>query len=246
MYQPRDYRRLIKAKDLITFEVTRAETDLFIAADRELVSEAASAILKHRNQLEEYLRENPLFQTTLGPCEVGANAPQIVRDMALAAAKVNVGPMAAVAGTIAELVGMDLLEYSQEVIVENGGDIFIKSNKTRRLGVFAGKSPFSHRLALEIRPKQTPLGVCTSSGTVGHSMSLGRADATVVVSKSTALADAAATSICNLIKVKADIIKGIEYAKGVDGLQGVLIIKDDKLGVWGDLKLVGVTGLTKE
>jgi len=240
MYQPRDYRHLIKPKDLVTFEVTVKETDLFIAANKELVSEAAASILKYRNQLEEYIGDNPLFQSTLRPCEVNTDAPRIVHDMALAGAKAKVGPMAAVAGAIAELVGRELLEYSREVIVENGGDIFLKSKRPRRVGVFAGKSPFGHGLALEIRPDETPLGVCTSSGTIGHSRSFGRADATVVVSKSTALADAAATGVCNLIKVKGDIVEGIEYAKGIDGLQGVLIVKDDKLGVWGDLRLVGI------
>jgi ApbE superfamily uncharacterized protein (UPF0280 family) len=151
--------------------------------------------------------------------------------------KVGVGPFASVAGAMAEFVGRDLLKYSKEVIVENGGDIFLKTLRKRRIGIFAGKSRLSNRLALEILPDETPLGVCTSSGTVGHSLSFGKADAVVVVSESTPLADASATAIGNLIKEKKDIPKEIEKAKKIEGLKGVVIIKDGKLGIWGNITI---------
>ncbi len=154
-----------------------------------------------------------------------------------ASLKAGVGPFASVAGAMAEFVGREILKYSKEVIVENGGDIFLKTSRKRRIGIFAGKSKFSNRLALEILPDETPLGVCTSSGTIGHSLSFGKADAVVVVSKSCSLADASATAIGNLIKKKKDILRGIEKAKGIEDLKGVVIIKDDKLGVWGNIKL---------
>lgn len=145
--------------------------------------------------------------------------------------------MASVAGAIAEMVGNELLEFSPEVIVENGGDIFLKSNKDRTINVYAGKSALTGKIGLVIKTGQTPCGVCTSSGTVGHSLSYGEADAVVVVAPSAALADASATSIGNIIKEPGDIQKGIEYGMNIEGLKGILIIKDDGIGVWGEVEL---------
>ena len=145
--------------------------------------------------------------------------------------------MASVAGAIAEFVGNDLLDFSPEIIVENGGDIYLKSLKKRLIGIYAGESPLSGKVELEIDGQDTPLGVCTSSGTVGHSLSYGKADAVVVLSKSAALADAAATAIGNLIVQPEDIQSGIDFAKRVEGLKGLLIIKDDKVGFWGEIKI---------
>jgi ApbE superfamily uncharacterized protein (UPF0280 family) len=148
--------------------------------------------------------------------------------------------MAAVAGAIAEAVGKDLLAHTPEVIVENGGDIFMKILRPRLVGVFAGESPFTGKIALEINPEETPLGVCTSSGTVGHSLSLGAADAVIVLSRSTALADAAATAIGNRVGDADDIDVAIEQAQAIDGLAGVVVIKGDKMGMWGSVKLVSI------
>ena len=145
--------------------------------------------------------------------------------------------MASVAGAIAEFVGTDLASGSAEIIVENGGDIYLKSQKKRLIGIYAGKSSLSNKIGLEINASDTPLGICTSSGTVGHSLSYGKADAVTVVSKSTPLADAAATAIGNIIKQPSDIPKGIEMAKRTDGLKGVVIITGDILGLWGEIKL---------
>jgi hypothetical protein len=176
----------------------------------------------------------------LKPLAVEDNAPAIVKEMAEAAAKVGVGPMAAVAGAIAERVGKELLPMSAEVIVENGGDIFLKISKERRIGIFAGKSVLTQKVAFVVQPGETPLGVCTSSGTVGHSLSFGKADAVVVFSPSTSLADAAATAICNIVQTASDIPQAIEFAQGVKGLKGVAIIKGDKIGLWGQIKLASV------
>jgi hypothetical protein len=145
--------------------------------------------------------------------------------------------MASVAGAIAEFVGRDLTAFSEEVICENGGDIFIASSKERIVGVFAGKSPLSLKVALRIKPGDTPLGVCSSSGTVGHSLSFGKADAVCVISPSASLADAAATSIGNLIKGKGDIDKGLNYGNTIPGVKGILIIVGEAMGIWGGLEL---------
>jgi ApbE superfamily uncharacterized protein (UPF0280 family) len=238
MYQPRTYRRWIKEDGLVSFNVIVKETDLHIRAARNLEAEAIEAIIKYRKPLEEYIESHPLFLHSLEPCSIEEDAPDIVRDMARAAGMVNVGPMAAVAGAIAESVGRDLLVYSPEMIVENGGDIFMKVSRPSLIGIYAGESPFTGKIALEINPEETPLGVCTSSGTVGHSLSLGAADAVIVLSHSAALADAAATAIGNKVIAAGDIDVVIKQVKAVQGLAGVVIIKGDRIGMLGDVKIV--------
>lgn len=237
MYEPRIYRHWIKDQGLVPFNIVVKETDLYIRASTNLTRKASKLVLKHRNALERYIERHPAFLTTLEPFSVEKDAPNIVKAMAESAAKVGVGPMAAVAGAIAEFVGNELLAFSPEIIVENGGDIYLKSLKTRVIGIYAGKSPLSGKLGLEINKDDTPLGICTSSGMVGHSMSYGKADAVIVLARSATLADAAATAIGNLIEQPDDIPKGLEFAKNIDGLQGVLAIKDDKVGLWGEVKM---------
>jgi ApbE superfamily uncharacterized protein (UPF0280 family) len=240
MYQPRTYRHWIKDKDLVSFSVTVKETDLYIRARRNLETEALRAVVKCRTPLEEYIKSNPLFLCSLEPYPVQGDSPAIVRDMAQAARTVGVGPMAAVAGAVAEAVGKELLAHTPEVIVENGGDIFMKVSRTSLIGIYANDSPLTGKIALEIKPGETPLGICTSSGTVGHSLSFGTADAVIILSPSTALADAAATAIGNSVKTAEDITAAIEKAQIIDGLAGVVIIKDDNMGMWGKVKLVSL------
>jgi len=237
MYEPRTYRHWVKDKDLISFNVVVKETDLYIRASRNLERKALKLVLKYRDALERYIGRHPAFSTSFNPLPIGNDAPRIVKLMTESARKVGVGPMASVAGAIAEFVGTDLLAFSPEIIVENGGDIYLKSLKKRRIGIYAGKSPLSGKISLVISGGDTPLGVCTSSGTVGHSLSYGKADAVVVLSQSATLADAAATAIGNLIAQPGDIPKGIEFAQGVDGLKGLLIIIGDRMGLWGDVKI---------
>lgn len=238
MYQPRHYRNWVSHHDLVSFSVVVKETDLFIRARSDLSQIALKLVRECRAILEDYIREHPKFAFSLEPVAVEEDAPSLVREMGAAAEAAGVGPMAAVAGAIAEEVGRGLLDFSEEVIVENGGDIFIKSSSRRLVGIYAGESPLSGRIALEIEPDDTPLGVCTSSGTVGHSLSLGLADAVVVLSPSTALADAAATAIANLVSFPEDIDRALERAQGIKGLSGIAVVKDDKLGLWGKLKVV--------
>jgi len=149
-----------------------------------------------------------------------------------------VGPMASVAGAIAQYVGIDCLEYSENVIVENGGDIYMNIlNNSVIIGVYAGKSPLSYKVRLKIRAENTPLGICTSSGRVGHSLSFGNADAVCVVSKSAILSDAAATYLCNLVQNDDDIERVLDIGVTIDGVIGLVIINEDKLGVRGEIEL---------
>jgi len=237
MYEPRTYRHWIKGKDLTSFNIMVEETDLYIRASTNLKRKALKLVLKYRDILKRYIERYPAFLTSLKPLPIGDDAPSIVKSMSESAEKVGVGPMASVAGAIAEFVGTELLNFSPEIIVENGGDIYLKSLRKRLIGIYAGKSPLTGKIGLEINGEDTPLGICTSSGTVGHSLSYGKADAVIVISKSAILADAAATAIGNLIKKPDDIPSGIKFAKGIEGLKGVIIIEGDNMGLWGEVKI---------
>ena len=232
------YRNLIKPGDLFSFRVQIKESDLFVLCDKRLIRETEEALLKYRQDIERYIYYNPLFKESFKPLPPDEGMPDIVRCMAEVSQKVGVGPMAAVAGAIAEFVGKDLLSRCKQVIVENGGDIFMKVTKPRKVGIYAGTSPLSGKIALHITPEETPLGICCSAGTFGHSVSFGEADAAVVLSTSAILADAAATAMGNLVKEEGDIKKGIRFLKGIPGVKGGLIIKNRKMGAWGKLNII--------
>ncbi len=238
MYEKRTYRNLVKTNNLVKFEVIVKETDLLLRAERDLSNETRESVLKYRHQLETYIETNPEFQRSLIPLKDDPYAPEIVREMIRTTQLAQVGPMAAVAGAMAEFVSKDLLPISKEVIVENGGDIYLATSRERTIGIFAGNSPLSFKVGVVISPKDSPLGVCTSSGTVGPSLSFGKADAVCILSKSGALADAAATSVGNIVKEKKDIELGLERGKEIEGVSGVLIIVGEKMGVWGNVKLI--------
>lgn len=239
MYKEREYRRWVESEGLVMFEIKEAQTDLLISACKNLEKQARQSVLNYRKEIEEYIKKDRSFYTTLEPLKVNKDAPRIIKAMAYAAGKAGVGPMAAIAGAIAEFVGKDLAAFSDEIIVENGGDIFIKTKTARRVGIYAGESsPFTGKIALQIQTDREGIGVCTSSGTVSHSLNFGKADAVCVISDNTALADAVATIAGNAVKSKDDIEKGIAIAKSIDGVKGILIIIQEKMGTWGDIKLV--------
>jgi len=237
IYKPRTYRHWIESKDLTAFNVTVRETDLYIRATTNLQRKARRLVLKYRRQLEQYIKQDPAFLTSLEPLPTPKNAPDIVKQMIEATQQAGVGPMAAVAGAIAEYVGNELLAFSPEIIIENGGDIYLKLLKKRVVGIFAGKSPLTGKIGIEIDARDTPLGVCTSSGTVSHSLSFGKADAAIAIASSATLADAAATAIGNRVKQAGDIASAIEFSKSINDLKGAVIIIDDNMGVWGEVKL---------
>ena len=240
MYQKRTYRNLIHGNRLTYFQVFVKETDLYIGANKDLSKEAREAVLKYRHQIEEYIRRVPEFQKSLIPLPLDPFAPGIINAMMEASSLTGTGPMAAVAGGISEFIGQELLKQSEEIIVENGGDIFLKTSSKTSIGIYAGMSPLSNRIGIKICPDDTPLGVCTSSGTVGHSISFGRSDAVTVVSKSTLLADAAATAIGNLVKDKGDFNRALEFAGKIGGIMGVLIIRGKEMAVCGKVELIEI------
>jgi ApbE superfamily uncharacterized protein (UPF0280 family) len=241
VHEPRTYRTRMARPGLMGFRVVVKETDLWVLAAWDFSAEVRDQVIQERAQLEGYIDEHPGFLTTLVPWPADPFAPAVVREMIEAAAAAGVGPMAAVAGALAARVGRHLVPLSPEVIVENGGDIFLVLAHPATVALFAGASPLSHRVGLHLEPSLSPLGVCTSSASVGHSLSFGRADAACVVAESAALADAAATALGNRVQGPDSMAPALAWVATLPDILGAVIIVGEKLGAWGRVELVPLT-----
>jgi ApbE superfamily uncharacterized protein (UPF0280 family) len=239
-YEKRTYRGKIRTQGLHLFGVCVKETDLWISAGQDLEEKARDLVFQCRYEIESYIRTHPLFKTALQPLPPDPYAPPVVKEMLETTARVGVGPMAAVAGAIAQYVGTGLMEYSKEVIVENGGDIYMQADRPLTVSIFAGDSPLSARIGLSIAEKQMPLGVCTSSGRIGHSLSLGVSHAVTVLAGSAVLADSAATALANTILERNDLEAAAATACDITGIIGGVAILGNTMASWGDVALVGL------
>jgi hypothetical protein len=239
-YQRRFYRDWVNVKDLRLTHILEKETDLQVLTNKPLDKDfVLEKIRAYRWDIENYIDKDRRFLTALKPIAVQVNAPGIVKEMAKQAKKANVGPMASVAGAVAEFLGRDLLKRGyRDVIVENGGDIFLKTTKTRKIGIYAGKSKLWNKLKLKIKPKDTPIGICASSGTIGHSLSFGCADCVIILSKIASLADAVATATANRVNSKKDLSAALNFSRSIKGVCGVVIIFRNNLMSWGEIEFV--------
>lgn len=239
MPEERTYRTFGRdGAGLVAFRAAIETTDLYVKAGKDLEKETLAAIKEARTALSDHGRARPEFFSSLKPLsEPPGDIHPVPLAMYRAARAAGVGPMAAVAGAVAEWVAKTLKNFSTRVIVENGGDIWIDDDKSVLVGIYAGKSPFSGRIALEFGPDRLPLAVCTSSATVGPSLSFGLADAATVAAADGALADAVATGLGNRIGAPADIEPALDWAMGVPGVLGALAIMGDNLGLKGELTL---------
>ncbi len=232
------YRKRVNTGDLVSFRVVVKETDLWVSADKNMGDETRNLVFECRHQLESYIAAHPEFATSLSPRVEDPFAPPMIKEMIDVTRNLGVGPMASVAGAIAQYVADGLLKLTDQVIVENGGDIFLKTDRPVTVSIFAGNSPLSGKFGLLIPKRQMPLAVCSSSANVGHSLSMGIADVACVLSSSGPLADGAATAIGNRIKYKTDLEGVAERAREVKGLTGCVIIVADRMATWGDIELV--------
>ena len=199
-----------------------------------LAERVEEEIVRQRELLEAYIARHAEFATALAPLAAAPDAPEVARRMARAAEAVGVGPMAAVAGTMAQLAAeAAIARGADEAVVENGGDLYLLCRRPIVVGLYAGDSPLSDRLALKIEPGDTPRAICSSSGTMGHSLSLGRCDLATVTARDASLADAAATLAANLVRAPADIDSALERIAGIEGVDGVLLVQGDRLGIAG-------------
>jgi len=243
-YQPRVYRQPAESPDLLGFAVVVDETDLYIQAEARLTDEALESVRQARTQIERHIQRYPDFATGLKPLPEPDGCPALVISMYQAARQAGTGPMAAVAGAVAAYVGQQLLTTSSQVIVENGGDIFLATEVARVVAIEAGRSRFSGQIGLAIAGGEQ-LGVCTSSGTVGHSLSSGQADAAVVVAPDTALADAVATAAANRIQGPQDCQQAVTWAIELPGISGAVAICGDQMAVSGEIEIVPIAGSRK-
>ncbi|MCX6089345.1 MAG: UPF0280 family protein, partial [Candidatus Atribacteria bacterium] len=192
-YIERFYRKEMDPGDLVSFQVQIKESDLVIFTGSDLQSVVFSVLSQERANLEAYIRYQPDFLTSLVPVAISHFAPPICQLMAETTRRAGVGPMAAVAGAINDRLAIELRKCSDELIIENGGDLFVDSQKERVVGIYAGEeSPFGSRLGIRL-PSGKPWGVATSSGRIGPSLSFGKANAVTILSGSSSLADAWAT-----------------------------------------------------
>ena len=231
---------------LLEFRRSIGESSILIKTDLHQAAEAAfQNILENRNQLQEYIRNSPEFLLALDPVPLGAAAPEVVIRMSQAAELAGVGPMAAVAGALADLAVEEMLRCGAKVaVVENGGEVSIRGDAKLDIAVYSGKSQLSRRLGFRVLPEDLPLGLATSSGTVGHALSFGLADSATVFADNAALADAAATAVCNRVNAKdvgESVKMGLNTAHSIVGVKGSMIIRGDHVGTVGWLpKLIRI------
>lgn len=223
MNQKRTYRTFIHKE-----AVFRICCNRFDAVTAEIVNQ--------RHFLDDYIESQPAFRDSFEPIELLSDAPQVAQRMARAARFVGVGPMAAVAGAMAQYAAeAGLKAGAGEVIVENGGDLYLKAAEPVIIALNAGTEKLSNRLGFSLQPSDTPISICSSSGQMGHSTSLGACDLATVVAKDAALADAAATQAANLVNSEEDVNPALNRIAAIEGIDGVVIVKNDKVGLAGNL-----------
>lgn len=213
------------------------ETVATVVADARFFPVAEEDIRRQRRALDEYIASDPSFRTALEPHAVPDGAPRVVRRMADAAAKAGVGPMAAVAGALAESALRAVAEAgASHALVDNGGDVALLIDVPVTVGIFAGPSAIRD-IGLRVEPRPGIFGICTSSGTVGHSLSFGVADAATVISADVCLADAAATALGNAVRSEGDarLREALAACGRVEGVDACLVVIGSKIAVWGDL-----------
>lgn len=227
--------------DLVSFQLVIEETDLWVAARDDLSVPMADHVRMLRGQIRSYAAIHPEFLPSLTPLEPALRAPEIVRRMCRAGALTGVGPMAAVAGTIAQMVAEAFREASPDLLVENGGDTYLFSTRDRHIGILSIPDE-DMRLCVPVRAEEFPCSFCASSATIGHSLSFGNADLVVTRSRDAALADAAATALANALKSAADMDSVLEQASAWQaiGLDGVFAQCGGQIGVWGRMELAAL------
>ncbi|MBN2345945.1 MAG: UPF0280 family protein [Candidatus Aminicenantes bacterium] len=222
--------------DVIRRQFHVQETHATVIAAERYMELARRTIASAREEIEEYICARPDFLTALQPLPIDMAAPAVVRRMAAAAALAGVGPMAAVAGAIAQVTVEALVGAgATHVVVDNGGDVVLRIERPVTIGVFTGPAAIQG-IALRIEPRPGILSVCTSSGIVGHSLSFGRADAATVIAASGSLADATATALANRVReASEEAVQEAIRDTLAEWTEGVLVVAGEQLGMGGRL-----------
>lgn len=214
------------------------QTDLWLRTEGEADPQIVKGYLKQAYlEIERYIDCDKEFQTTLNPCKILSSAPDIIKQMALYSSQANVGPMAGVAGAIADYLGQRLGASHPQIICNNGGDIYYKTVEEQKFLIGAPGSPFHNKIEICVPFAEKGNGLCTSSGKSGHSINLGRAYAVTILADNACLADVWATAISNQIMSHLDIDRGLKICRDTKGIKGAVILADQYLGAWGELRL---------
>jgi hypothetical protein len=231
------YRNNVQTREKYNWKIKYHYSDLLLSSDKNIVSLTKEPLKEIYCYLHRCFKEDHAFLKSLSPVSIKPGYPEIIKKMCLLSAEFNVGPMAAVAGTVNEFLAEKMNQYCGSLIIENGGDLYLRSKKDRILGIYVKNKYFKDGISIRIKSENMPCGVCASSGTFGHSLSLGKCDLAVVLSKSAITADAAATAVANSISCKDDLLKSIEHFRNCRGIDGLLLIKEDQIGLWGNIEL---------
>jgi ApbE superfamily uncharacterized protein (UPF0280 family) len=229
----------------LKFHFTEKESDITIISEsKEAILRAKQSFYSHREKLEEYIKTNNKFLKSFSPVQVKSDY-RIVNLMAENAFICNVGPMATVAGALADLMLEAMKEKeingfisAKNALVENGGEIAIDSEQSMKLALYAGNNELNLNLGFLIKKENCPIGVATSSATVGHAISLGQADAVTIFANNATLADGAATAIANIVKgddIEKSIKKGLDATEDIEGVFGAFISRENQVGQVGKI-----------
>ena len=262
MYQSRSYRKAMGSSRFSSITFAVGESDLWIGYApqtidaKALATEGSRIVRKLRNEILNY--PDPSFLSSFVPLEeegqkeaisnkkkkgyeneIDSEHSSFIASMLNAANLSGTGPMASVAGAIAQEVGSALKKRFalEEIVVENGGDLYIDVLKPLPVTLYAGDNSLSGKVAIVVESQHCPLGVCTSSAKVGHSHSFGAADAVMVACHDAALADAYATSFCNIVREEADVQKVTELMNDKAEILSALVLLDTKLALCGQLEV---------
>jgi len=230
-----------EGKDLIREHFEFKETIVtLLATERAHIDAAKAAILRARGEIEDHIARCPEFRTSFEPVQPrSTHGPIPVKRMEKAADAAFVGPMAAVAGTIA-WSAVEAMKAAGATfgVCDNGGDIALLLDREFNIGLYTGEGCPLKGVIFKIPPTNGAIrGVCTSSAKVGPSISLGRSDAAVVFADDVALADAAATALGNWVK-KDDpsmVEQALEYVSRIEGVSGAIVVIGDRVGLWGNV-----------
>jgi hypothetical protein len=237
----RGYRSVAPGRGETAFQVVVEETDLWVVSERDLRTEISGYVHEVRGAIKTHIALHPEFLQSMAPLRSPENAHPLIRTMCSASQITGVGPMAGVAGAIAQSVADRFKEESANILVENGGDVFMHSTGDRVAGILA--DPESRAgLGVKLAKADFPISLCASSARIGHSLSLGRGDIAVVASHDAALADCAATALCNMLQGPEDLKRTMDKAASwrKNGVLFAFAQCAGKIAVWGELELTAL------
>ncbi len=237
------YRKSKTQKNgLKTCQFRIGESNLMISSNKPVQQIAKKFLIKIRSEIKNYIKIHPEFSESFKPVKIKKDAPAIIKKMSKASHSADIGPMAAIAGAIAEELGKNLGKHSSELIIENGGDIFVNVKRQIIVGIWCQNEKIRNNMGILLDKKKGRCAICTSSGTLGHSFNYGKADAATVIAKDAAMADAWATRLGNEVKSAKDIKRALSLLATIKGLIGGVVIYQKTIAMWGNIELTQITG----